>query len=134
MGESLGLDWAEYLHSLSEDALGELAAWLAAQRLEAWEFLDIVDRAYVQAGEDRRGEALTFITRWGRPAVAGYARRKRHFAELTATIEEARQRGALPGDVAPDELQPLQPQPSLVRSPSKEDVLNALHRVQGGSI
>jgi hypothetical protein len=134
MSDPVGLDWAAYFHGLSEAALGELAGWLADQRLEAWEFLDIVDRAYVQAGEDRRGEALAFVSRWGRPAVAGYARRKRYFTELAASLEEARLRGALPGDVAPDELRPLQPQPSLTRPPSKEEVLHALQRVRGGPI
>ena len=131
MDDMVGLDWVGYFHSLSDDAIRELAAWLAAQSLEIWELMDIVDREYAQASEDWRGRSPAFVGYRGRPAVEGYARRKRRFVELTAALEEASLRGALPGDVAPEELQPLRVPSTKTRS--VEDVVSALQRARSGS-
>lgn len=131
MDDMVGLDWAGYFRSLSDDAIRELAAWLAAESLEIWELMDIVDREYARAPENWRGRTPAFVAYWGRPAVEGYARRKRHFVEFTAALEEARLRGALPGDVAPEELQPLRPSSTGRRS--VEDVVSALQRARSGS-
>lgn len=130
MGSTRGLDWGGYFHTLSDDDMRELAGWLAAECVELWEFMDIVDRAYMQTADAWRGQLPAFVARSGRPAVARYARRKRRFAELTSTLDEARVRGAMPGEVAPEELQPL-------RAPrtghqSMEELLGVLERARGG--
>lgn len=131
MDNVMGLDWAGYFHDLSDDEIHELASWLAAEFLEVWEFTDIVDRVYAQTAGAWRGRPPAFVACYGRPAVAGYAHRKRRFAEITATLDEARQRGALPGEVAPEELQPLRP--FWTRRQSVDDLLGALERARGGS-
>lgn len=134
MDDLVGLDWVGYFHTLSDDAIRELAAWLAAERLEVWELMDIVDRAYAQAAEDWHGRSLAFVTNCGLPVVEGYARRKRRFVELTeftAALEEAHLCGALPGDVAPEELQPLRL--SLTKPRSVEDLVGVLQRARGDS-
>ncbi len=107
MDDVEGLDWVGYFRGLSADEVRELAAWLAAEFLEVGEFMEIVDRGYAQASEEWRGRSRAFAAQCGRPVAKGYARRKRRFAELMAALEEARMSGALPGDVAPQELQPI---------------------------
>ncbi|MGZ3637521.1 MAG: hypothetical protein ACXWQR_08940 [Ktedonobacterales bacterium] len=131
MDKVTGLDWGDYFHDLSDDDIRELAGWLAAECIEVWEFMDIVDRAYVQTSEAQRERSPAFVRCYGHPVVAGYARRKQRFAELTATLDEARLRGALPDEVAPEELQPLLT--SRTRHHSVEDLLGMLERARGGS-
>jgi hypothetical protein len=134
MDNMVGFDWVDYFHCLSQDAIHELAAWLAAQQLEVWEFTDIVDRAYAQLpGGPDRGSA-EFVARVGRPAAEAYAGRKRLFTRLMATLialEDARMSGALPGEVALGELQP-RPTPST-RLRSEDELLGALERARSGS-
>jgi hypothetical protein len=131
MDSSVGLDWVGYFHSLSDGEMLGLAAWLAAERLEVGEFMEVVDRAYAQASDARRCQSPVFMAWFGRPAAMRYARRKRRFSGLMAAQEEARMTGALPGDVALDELTPLQP---LWRaSLSAEKVLGALKCAQRDS-
>lgn len=132
MDNVVGMDWGDYFHRLSDDEIRELATWLAAECLEVWEFMDIVDRAYAQASDDWHERPPAFVASRGRPAVEGYARRKRRFAELTTALDEACLCGALPGDVAPEDLRPL-------RSPKTEprpveDLLSALERARGGPV
>jgi len=131
MSASMSIDWCEYFYGLSDEQLRELATWLAARVLNVSEFTDMVDRAYAQVSEERRGPSPTFIARYGRPVVEGYAQRKRGFAEHTAVLaalEDAAMSGALPGDVTAQELLPLRPPRSA--SPSVEGVLHALERVR----
>jgi hypothetical protein len=128
-GNFEGVDWGSYFHCLSDAELRELAAWLAAECLEVWEFKDVVDRVYAQVADTWRGRSAAFVASHGRPILLGYARRRRHFAELMAALDEARQRGALPGDVALEELQPL-PAPTSKRR-SVAELLDALERARG---
>jgi hypothetical protein len=127
-GNFEGVDWGSYFHCLSDAELRGLAAWLAAECLEVWEFKDVVDRVYAQVADSWRGRSAAFVASHGRPILLGYARRRRHFAELMAALDEARQRGALPGDVALEELQPL-PAPSSKRR-SVEELLDVLERTR----
>jgi hypothetical protein len=129
-GEFVGVDWVGYLHGLSDAEIHELAGWLAAERLEVWEFEDVVDRVYAQVADTWHGRPAAFVASHGRPILIGYARRRRRFAELMAALDEARLCGALPGDVALEELQPL-PAPGSKRR-SVEDVLRVLERARGG--
>lgn len=131
MDNMASMDWVSYFHRLSDDEIHELATWLAAERLEVWEFMDIVDRAYVQTSDDRRRQSPAFVADCGRPVVEGYARRKRRFAELTAALDEARLSGALPGDVAPEELRP--PRPPWTKPRSVDDLVSTLERARGDS-
>lgn len=131
MGNIRGLDWGDYFHTLSDDDIRDLAGWLATECVELWEFMDIVDRTYMQTADVWRGQLPAFVARSGRPAVARYARRKRRFAELAITLDEARVRGALPGEVAPEELQLLQAPGT--RQQSMEELLGVLERARGGS-
>jgi len=131
MSASMGIDWCEYFHGLSDEQLRELAIWLAARFLKVSEFTDIVDRVYAQVSEERRGPSPTFIVRYGRSVVERYAQRKRSFTELMAALEDATMSGALPGDVAAQELSPLRAPQSA--SQSVEDVLRALERVRSES-
>ncbi|HEU0028131.1 MAG TPA: hypothetical protein VFQ25_13540 [Ktedonobacterales bacterium] len=124
MNGSAGLDWVGFFHSLSDDEVLDLAAWLTAEGLEVGEFMEVVDRAYARTLEEWRGQSPVFMAWFGRPAAMRYARRKRRFSELMTAQEEARMSGALPGDVALDELKPLQP--PWTTSPSAEKVLGAL--------
>jgi hypothetical protein len=125
------IDWCEHFRRLSDDDLQELATWLAAEFLKVSEFTDIVDRAYARAAEEWNGRALTFVACCGRPAVAAYARRKRRYAELMAALEDARMCGAFPGDVAPQELQPLRPLQTRPRTVN--ELLGTLERARGSS-
>jgi hypothetical protein len=104
MAEQTGLDWPGYLGSLPEDDACALAAWLSAQGLHVGEFMEVVDRAYATWPEPVRGHLDAFMHVVGRPCVTSYAFRKRHFARLVAMLEEAMASGALPGEVAPHEL------------------------------
>lgn len=131
MDDMVGIDWVSYFHRLSTDEIHELATWLAAERLEVWELMDIVDRAYAKEPDDWRRQSPAFVASCGRPAVEGYARRKRRFVELMAALDAARLSGALPGEVALEDLQPL-------RLPGTEprpvaDLLDELERARGGS-
>ena len=131
MDNLVGLDWGDYFHRLSDDEIQELATWLANEFLEVWEFMDIVDRAYVQAPDEWRRQPPAFVSRYGRSMVERYAQRKRRFAELVASLEDARLRGALPGDVSPEELQPLHPRG--IRHHSVEDLRSELEHARDGS-
>ena len=124
MNSSIGLDWLGYFHGLSDDEILDLSAWLVAERLEVGEFMEVVDRAYARSPDEWRAQAPVFMAWFGCPAAMRYARRKRCFSELIDAQEEARMSGALPGDVALDELKPLQP--LWTSSPSPEHVLGAL--------
>jgi hypothetical protein len=97
-------DWPGYLRRLSGDEARALAAWLATEGLDVGEFMDVVDRAYATAPARWRARPRPFLTRLGRPAAEAYARRKQRFAHLLATLEEALVAGALPGEVAPEDL------------------------------
>lgn len=124
MNNLVGLDWIGYFHSLSDDEIHELAVWLAAERLEVGEFMEVVDRVYARTSDEWRGQAPVFVDWFGRPDAREYAHRKRRFAELTAALEEARMTGAFPGDVTPEELDP--PLPLWAEATSVEKVLVAL--------
>ncbi len=124
MNDSMGLDWVSYFHGLSDDEIRELAAWLAAECLEVGEFVEVVDRVYARTSDEWRGQPPVFVAWFGRPDAREYARRKRLFAGLTTALEEARMAGALPGDVAPNELQPIQA--LWAEAPSTEKLLGAL--------
>jgi hypothetical protein len=127
----LDIDWAAYFHCLSDNDLHELAAWLAAEGLEVSEFTDLIDRAYAQTSNEWRGRPLAFVATCGRPVVARYANRKRHFAGLLAALEDARMCGALPGEVELRELAPLYPPAPAPRS--AERMLSVLERARGSS-
>lgn len=98
-------DWRGYVGSLRADELIDLATWLAAIDLRIGELIEIVDRAYAVAADRWRGRPRHFMTCVGRPAAEAYVRRKRSFAGLMAALEDALVSGALPGEVAPAELQ-----------------------------
>lgn len=132
MDDVVGMDWGDYFHRLSDNEIRELATWLAAECLEVWEFMDIVDRAYVQASDDWHERQPAFVASRGRPVVEGYARRKRRFAELMIALDEACLRGALPGDVAPEDLRPLRS--PKVEPRSVNDLLGALERARDSSV
>ncbi|HLZ23333.1 MAG TPA: hypothetical protein VKQ30_14540 [Ktedonobacterales bacterium] len=131
MDDLLGINWVSYFHCLSNEEIRELASWLAAECLEVWELMDIVDRVYAQAPDDWRRRSPAFVTRCGRPVVEGYARRKRRFAELMTALDEACLRGALPGEVALEELRPLHLPGSKPRP--VEDLLGELERARSSS-
>ncbi len=124
MNSAEGLDWVGYFQSLSDGETLELAAWLAAERLDLGEFMEVVDRMYAGIPDEWRCQSPVFMAWFGCPGAMRYARRKRRFSELMAAQEEARMSGALPGDAAPDELRPLQPRWTKTLSPEK--VLGAL--------
>ena len=131
MENVMDIDWSDYFHRLSDDQMRELASWLAAESLKVSEFTDIVDRVYAQASDEWHGRPPAFVASYGRPIMERYARRRRGFAEGLAAVEDAKMSGALPGDFASAELQPLRLPRSEPRS--VEDVLSALERVRGGS-
>ena len=127
------IDWVGYLHELSDDDLHELAAWLAAEGLKVSEFTDILDRVYAHTSDRWRGRALAFVTDYGRPVAEAYARRKRRFTQLMAALEDAQMSGALPGTVAPQELQPRPPQQPQPPARTAEELFSVLVRVRSGS-
>jgi hypothetical protein len=134
MGDLPRIDWCEHFRRLSDDDLQELATWLAAEFLKVSEFTDVVDRAYAQASDEWNGRALAFVARCGRPVVEEYARRKRRYAELMAALEDACMCGALPGEVSPQELQPLRLLRPLRAGPrTVNELLGMLERARGGS-
>jgi hypothetical protein len=130
MDDLEGIDWVGYFHGLSADEMRELAVWLAAELLEVGEFMAIADRGYAQASEEWRGRSRAFAAQHGRPVAKGYARRKRRFAELMAALEEARMSGALPGEAAPQELQPIRPPWAEPRP--VEELLGMLEHARSG--
>ena len=130
MDTSMGIDWYDYLHCLSDDQMRELATWLVAEFLKVSEFTDLVDRVYAQAPDEWRGRSPTFVASYGRPMVERYALRKRGFAALMA-LEDAYMSGAFPGEVASGELQPLRLPEAEHRS--MDDVLRVLERIRSAS-
>ena len=104
MADQPGLDWPGYIRSLREGDARALASWLGAQGLQVGEFMEVVDSAYAAWPRPWSGQPDAFIDLVGTQAAARYAFRKRHFARLVAMLEEAMASGALPGEVAPQEL------------------------------
>lgn len=131
MKSVVGLDWIGYFLSLSDDEIRKLAAWLVAERLDVGEFMEVADRIYAQTPDEWRDQPSVFVAWFGRPSAAKYARRKQRFAELMAALEEAYMTGALPGDVAPEELKLSQPH--WADAPSVERVLGELEYARRGS-
>ena len=130
MNSLLGLDWISYFHSLSDDETRTLAAWLATERIDLGEFMEVVDRVFARTLDEWRGQPSVFIDCYGRPGAEDYARRKRRFAGLMAALEEADMTGALPGEVAPEELEVAQP--DWANASSLERVLGALECARRG--
>jgi hypothetical protein len=130
MDISMGIDWPDYFHCLSDDQMRELATWLAAEFLKVSEFTDLVDRVYAQTPHEWGGRSPIFVTNFGRPMVERYALRKRGFAGLMA-LEDAFMSGAFPGEVAREELQPLRL--SAAEHRSVDDVLSVLERMRSAS-
>ncbi len=131
MDTSMGIDWCDYFHCLSDDQMRELATWLAAEFLKVGEFTDIVDRVYAQAPDEWRGRSPAFVASYGKPIMERYARRRLGFTEIMAAVEDAKMSGALSGDFASQDLQPLRlprPEPRSV-----EDTLSVLERMRGDS-
>lgn len=129
MNSLAGFDWIGYFRSLSDDEMSALAAWLVAERLAVGEFMEVVDRVYARMLADPiasewRGQPSLFVGWYGRPGAEEYARRKRQFADLMATFDAACMMGALPGDVAPEELEATQA--DWTKAPSLVSVLGAL--------
>jgi hypothetical protein len=127
MADLVGLDWTAYFRARSAEEIRTLATWLEAQGLQVGEFLDVVDREYATAPRPWRDRTEAFVRLIGRPAAQRYAQRKRHFGRLMALLEAAMLSGALPGDVAPEELDlpvviPIRPRPI-------HELLDALERV-----
>jgi hypothetical protein len=123
-------DWPGYFRSLPDDDACALAIWLAAKGLDVGEFMEVVDRAYAAAPAHWDGQWQRYVAQFGRLAANAYARRKRRFAGLMATLEEALISGALPGDVAPQELRASALPWTKRRQP--EELLCALERVRRG--
>ncbi len=105
MVEFTSFDWDGYIRGLEGSEALELGRWLLDEGLGVGEFIEIVDRAYAAAPERWRRRPRRFMAHVGRPAAMAYARRKRWYAGLIAAYEDALASGALPGDVAPLELQ-----------------------------
>jgi hypothetical protein len=127
MAEQVGLDWPGYFRTLPAGDAREFATWLYAQGLQLGEFMDVVDRAYATWPRPWRAGQDAFIALAGRQTATSYAFRKRYFARLVALLEEAMATGALPGEVAPQELDlpvRMQTQPRSV-----DELLAALERV-----
>lgn len=101
-----GIDWPAYARGLDQADRRDLARWLAAQDLGHGEFMEIVDRAYARTSGRKLARPRRFVVWVGRPAAEVYARRKRMFARRMAALEEALISGALPGEVAAQELEP----------------------------
>ncbi len=133
MDTSVGIDWCDYLHHLSDHQMHELAAWLAAEYLNVSEFTDIIDRVYAQASDEWRRRPPAFIDHYGRPMVARYAHRKRGFAERLAALEDAYMSGAFKGDVAAAELAPSPLPQTQTEAHRVIAVLDSLERMRSGS-
>jgi len=126
----MGIDWPRYFRALPDDDVRALATWLGAQGLQVGEFMEVVDRVYATAPRRWRGRTEVFVSVVGRPTARSYAQRKRHFGRLMAMLEAAMVSGALPGDVAPQELDlpvAIQTEPRPV-----DELLAALERVSHG--
>jgi hypothetical protein len=123
-------DWPGYLSSLPDGEAYALAIWLAAEGLGAGEFMEIVDRAYAEAPDHWQGRSRAFLAQVGRPEAEAFARRKRRFGALMATLEQALISGALPGEIAPQELA-LPALPRTDQRPAAE-LLDALERARCG--
>ncbi len=130
MADLAGPDWPGYFSSLRDDDVCALAIWLAANGLDVGEFMEVVDRAFAAAPARWQAQSQRYVARCGRLAAHAYARRKRRFAGLMATLEAAHISGALPGDVAPRELRPLALPWTRRRHP--DELLGALERVRRG--
>ena len=130
MADLVGIDWPRYVRTLPDDDVRALATWLGAQGLQVGEFMEVVDRVYATAPWRWRGRTDVFVCMVGRPTAMSYAQRKRHFGRLMAMLEAAMVSGALPGDVAPQELDlpvAIQIEPRPV-----DELLAALERVSHG--
>jgi hypothetical protein len=130
MGDLAGVDWPGYLCSLQDDDVRALAIWLAAEGLDVGELMDVVDGAYAQAPAHWRGQSQRYVAQVGRLAATAYALRKRRFAALMATLEEALISGALPGDVAPQEL--LLPTRPWTKRRQPGELIAALEHIRRG--
>jgi hypothetical protein len=104
MAHMVGLDWPGYIRTLPEDEVRALANWLGAQGLQLGEFMEVVDRMYASAPRRWHGRTVAFVSVVGKPAAGSYGLRKRHFSRLMGMLEAAMASGALPGEVAPQEL------------------------------
>jgi hypothetical protein len=127
MADQVGLDWPGYFRALREDDARALATWLGSQGLRVGEYIEVVDHAYARWPERQPD---VFIRLVGRRAASSYAVRKRHFARLVAMLEEAMASGALPGEVAPQELD--LPVSIQTERPRVDELLAALDRVTRG--
>jgi hypothetical protein len=130
MGGLPGFDWSGYFRSLEDRDVRALATWLAAEGLDVGELMEVVDRSYAEAPGHWRGQSHRYLAQVGRLAATLYARRKRRFAALMATLEEALISGALPGDVAPGELR-LPTRPWTKRREPGE-LISTIERVRHG--
>ena len=130
MADQVGLDWPNYFRTLPEGDARALASWLGAQRLQVGEFMEVVDRAYAAWPRPWSGQRDAFIDLVGTQAAARYAFRKRHFARLVAMLEAAMISGALPGEVAPQELD--LPVADQIAPRPVEELLSAVERVSHG--
>jgi hypothetical protein len=128
MANNEGLDWPDFWQSLDEDGAGALARWLAAEELRVGEFMEVVDRAFVDAPETWRRRSRDFVTQIGRPSAEVYARRKHQFIGLMVAFQDALLCGALPGDVAPHQLRPTLTPPRQIRPAA--NLLAAIQRVR----
>ncbi len=127
MAEQVELDWPGYFRALPEVDARALATWLGAHGLQVGEFMEVVDRSYAAWPEQWLGRPDAFISLVGKHTAMSYALRKRHFARLVAMLEEAMASGALPGEVAPQELDlPVKIQ---TERRSVEELLAAVERV-----
>jgi hypothetical protein len=127
MADQVSLDWPGYIRGLPAHEARALAAWLGAQGLQLGEFMELVDRAYARRHEHWRGRPDAFIRLVGTPVARRYALRKRRFARLVALLEAAMLSGAMPGEVAPYELD--LPVAYLTSVRPMEELLAALERV-----
>jgi len=130
MADLTGCNWPGYVRSLQDNEVRALAIWLAAEGLDVGEFMEVVDQAYTAAPAHWRGQSQRYVAQFGRRAASDYARRKRRFARLMATLEDALISGALPGEVAPQELR----QSMLPRMKRRQpgELVSAIERVRRG--
>lgn len=131
MNSLIGFDWISYFQSLSDVEMRNLATWLVAECLHVGEFMEVVDRVYARTADKWREQPAVFVVWHGLPGAEDYAHRKQRFAKLIAALDEASMSGALPGDVAPNELELSQPHPAA--APSIGEVLGALEYARNGA-
>jgi hypothetical protein len=125
--DPVGIDWPCYFGALPEDDARAFARWLSAKGLQVGEFMEVVDRAYSTWPTRWRGRPEAFIGLVGKHAATSYAFRKRRFAKLVAILDEAMASGALPGEIAPEELD--LPVKRHTERRSVEELLAAVERV-----